>query len=298
MTSEGGNVLREERLPNWMKSKLPGGPNFLKLRTMLRDSTLHTVCEEAHCPNIGECWENLSATFMILGAICTWRCHYCAVTTGRPDPLDPNEPRRLADTVSRLNLRYCVITSVTRDDLDDGGAGVFAECINKIHLEVPNCKIEVLIPDFQGDDQALSKVLATNPDVLNHNIETVPRIFRLVRPKGSYERSIRLLKRSKEISPGIPTKSGMMVGLGETLDELRKTMEELRDVGCDLLTIGQYLRPSKIHYPVKKFYHPDEFSSLKELGENLGFQFVSAGPMVRSSYQAEEQANALKTIPI
>ena len=289
-------MLREERLPKWMKSKMPGGPNFLKLRTLLRDSDLHTVCEEAHCPNIGECWENQAATFMILGDICTWRCHYCAVTTGRPDALNPEEPRRLADTVMRLNLRYCVITSVTRDDLIDGGAGVFAECINQIRFQVPHCNVEVLIPDFQGDDHALSKVLAANPNVLNHNIETVPRIFRFVRPKGSYERSLRLLKRSQELSPKIPTKSGMMVGLGETWDELRKTMEDLREVGCNLLTIGQYLRPSKIHYPVKKFYHPDEFSSLKELGQNLGFQFVASGPMVRSSYQAEEQAMATKAV--
>ena len=289
-------MLREERLPKWMKSKMPGGPNFLKLRTLLRDSDLHTVCEEAHCPNIGECWENQAATFMILGDICTWRCHYCAVTTGRPDVLNPEEPRRLADTVMRLNLRYCVITSVTRDDLIDGGAGVFAECINQIRFQVPHCKVEVLIPDFQGDDNALSKVLAANPNVLNHNIETVPRIFRFVRPKGSYDRSLRLLKRSQELSPEIPTKSGMMVGLGETWDELRKTMEDLREVGCNLLTIGQYLRPSKIHHPVKKFYHPDEFSSLKELGQNLGFQFVASGPMVRSSYQAEEQAMAAKVV--
>lgn len=289
-------MLREERLPKWMKSKMPGGPNFLKLRTLLRESDLHTVCEEAHCPNIGECWENQAATFMILGDICTWRCHYCAVTTGRPYALNPDEPRHLADTVFRLNLRYCVITSVTRDDLVDGGATVFAQCINQIHLRIPSCKVEVLIPDFQGDDNALSTVLGANPTVLNHNIETVPRIFRSVRPKGNYERSLRLLKRSQELSPRIPTKSGIMVGLGETWEELRETMEDLREVGCNLLTIGQYLRPSKIHHPVKKFYHPDEFSSLKELGEKLGFQFVASGPMVRSSYQAEEQAIATKTV--
>ena len=291
-------MLREERLPVWMKSKMPGGPNFLKLRTMIRDSALHTVCEEARCPNIGECWENLSATFMILGDICTWRCHYCAVTTGKPMAVNNAEPQRLADTVSRLNLRYCVITSVTRDDIADGGAGIFAECIREIHLQASHCKIEVLIPDFKGDDQALAKVLAANPDVLNHNIETVPRIFRMVRPKGSYERSILLLKHAREIFPEIPTKSGIMVGLGETWDELRETMEDLREVGCELLTIGQYLRPTKVHFPLKKFYHPTEFDALKEMGENLGFRFVASGPLVRSSYKAEEQAIAAKAISI
>ena len=210
---------------------MPSGERFHHLRSLMRQGDLHTVCEEAHCPNIGECWDRLTATFMVLGDTCTWRCHYCAVKTGRPDPVDLDEPERLARTVERLGLRYTVITSVTREDLPDGGAGVFADCILRIRDYVPGCKVEVLIPDFKGNDDSLSMVLEAGPDVLNHNIETVRRVFRRVRPKGSYDRSLRLLERAAQMAPSIPTKSGMMVGLGETLDEIRETMQDLRDVG-------------------------------------------------------------------
>ena len=286
----------ERRLPEWLKVPMPGGGNFLKLRALLREGDLHTVCEEAHCPNIGDCWQRLTATFMILGDTCTWRCHYCAVKTGRPQGLDLEEPERLARTVERLGLRYCVITSVTREDLPDGGAGIFAECIRRINRYVPDCKVEVLIPDFKGDDAALEMALEAGPNVLNHNIETVRRVFRRVRPKGDYDRSLRLLKRAGEIAPHIPTKSGMMVGLGETWEELLETMEELRGVGCQLLTVGQYLRPSAIHFPLQKFYHPDEFAVLQQEGMKRGFRHVASGPLVRSSYHADEQAAAARVV--
>lgn len=275
---------------------MPGGPNFLEVRGLLRQSALHTVCEEARCPNIGECWERRTATFMVLGDICTRRCHYCAVTTGRPLGLDLEEPERLARTVQRLGLRYCVITSVNRDDLPDGGASVFVGCIERIREHVPECKVEVLIPDFCGNWEALGSVMEAEPDVLNHNIETVRRVFRRVRPKGEYDRSLALLARAKEISPGAVTKSGMMVGLGETFDEIVETMRDLRAVGCDLLTVGQYLRPSAVHYPVARFYTPEEFEAIRLEGERLGFRHVASGPLVRSSYHAEEQAMAARVV--
>ena len=256
---------------------MPSGERFHHLRSLMRQGDLHTVCEEAHCPNIGECWDRLTATFMVLGDTCTWRCHYCAVKTGRPDPVDLDEPERLARTVERLGLRYTVITSVTREDLPDGGAGVFADCILRIRDYVPGCKVEVLIPDFKGNDDSLSMVLEAGPDVLNHNIETVRRVFRRVRPKGSYDRSLRLLERAAQMAPSIPTKSGMMVGLGETLDEIRETMQDLRDVGCKLLTIGQYLRPSPIHWKLDRFYTPQEFDDLAA----MGWATPTAGPLVR-----------------
>jgi lipoic acid synthetase len=275
-----------------MKVRAPGGPNYLQLRSLLRQAELHTVCEEAHCPNIGDCWERQTATFMILGDTCTWRCHYCAVKTGRPQGLDMEEPQRLARTVERLGLRYCVITSVTREDLPDGGASLFAACIQQIRERAPRCKVEVLIPDFKGNDEALATVLDAGPDVLNHNIETVRRVFRRVRPKGQFDRSLRLLGRSEELAPHIPTKSGMMVGLGETWEELLETMGDLREVGCSLLTVGQYLRPSPVHFPLQKFYAPSEFAALRDEGLRLGFRHVAAGPLVRSSYHADEQAAA------
>ena len=287
----------ERRFPPWMKVPMSGGPGFLELRQRLRSAELHTVCEEAHCPNIGECWERKSATFMVLGDICTRACRYCAVTSGKPQGLDLEEPARLAHTVAHLGLRYCVITSVDRDDLPDGGASIFAECIRRVREALPTCHVEVLIPDFQGNWQALQSILEAGPAVLNHNIETVRRVFKSVRAKGRYDLSLELLRRSKEMASHIPTKSGMMVGLGESMDELAETMADLRTVDCDLLTIGQYLRPSKAHVPMKRFYHPDEFALLQETGLKLGFRHIASGPLVRSSYHADEQHQGLALDP-
>jgi lipoic acid synthetase len=235
---------------------------------------------------------------MILGAICTRRCRYCAVTTGRPIGIDLEEPDRLARTVQRLDLRYCVITSVNRDDLADGGALIFAMCIGKIRQFVPDCKVEVLIPDFDGNHAALGTVMRAKPDVLNHNIESVPRVFRMVRPRGDYNRSLELLAKAKELAPDVPTKSGIIVGMGEIVDELVQTMKDLRSVGVELLTIGQYLRPSEKHVPVSKFYRPDEFLELKRIGEELGFRHMASGPLVRSSYHADEQHATASRSPI
>ena len=272
-----------------MKSRMPGGPNFLELRDLIRGSQLHTVCEEARCPNIGDCWERRTATFMILGDICTRACAYCAVTTGTPVGLDLQEPGRLAETVERMGLRYAVITSVNRDDLPDGGAFIFAQCIRQVRRRLPACKVEVLIPDFCGDWDALAAVMDAVPDTLNHNIETVRRIFPRVRPKGDYDQSLELIARARGLVPGGVTKSGMMVGLGETWSEILETMRDLRAVDCDLLTIGQYLRPSPGHAPISKWYTPDEFDELRGEGEALGFRHVASGPLVRSSYHADEQ---------
>ena len=273
---------------------MPGGANYIELHNLLRQSELHTVCEEARCPNIGDCWDRRSATFMILGDICTRRCHYCAVTTGKPLTLDLEEPQRLARTVEKLALRYCVITSVNRDDLPDGGAFIFAQCIQQIRRRVPGCEVEVLIPDFQGSEQALRTVMNASPDVLNHNIETVERTFHSVRPKGDYHQSLELLALAKGMAPEGVTKSGMMVGLGEEWDEIVQTMKDLRSVDCDLLTIGQYLRPSPKHHTLEKFYTPQEFDDLRIEGERLGFRHVASGPLVRSSYHADEQSAAAR----
>jgi lipoic acid synthetase len=282
------------RLPSWFKVPMPGGPNFNAVQDILKQGDLHTVCQEARCPNIGECWEAGSATFMVLGDICTRRCHYCAVKTGRPSGLDLGEPYRLARTVERLGLRYCVITSVNRDDLADGGAAIFAQCIRQVRERVAGCRVEVLIPDFEGSLAALDTVMQAVPDVLNHNIETVLRVFHSVRPKGDYHRSLELLASAKEIAAGAVTKSGMMVGLGEERNEITQTMKDLRSVGCDLLTIGQYLRPSPKHHPLAKFYTPQEFEELRQEGESLGFSHVASGPLVRSSYHAQEQFAAAR----
>ena len=282
----------DRRLPQWLKVRMPGGPNYLELRDLLRGGQLHTVCEEAHCPNIGECWERGTATFMVLGDICTRACAYCAVTTGVPTGLDLGEPVRLAETVERMGLKYAVITSVNRDDLPDGGAFIFAQCIHQIRKRLPSCKVEVLIPDFCGNWDALATVMAAVPDTLNHNIETVRRIFHRVRPKGDYDQSLELLARAKALDPAAVTKSGMMVGLGETWDEIIDNMRELRSVGCDLLTIGQYLRPSDRHVPLARWYTPQEFDELRQEGEALGFRHVASGPLVRSSYHADEQHQA------
>ena len=283
---------KSRRLPEWLKVRAPGGPNYIELKNLMRGNELHTVCEEAHCPNIGTCWERGTATFMILGDICTRACAYCAVTTGRPGTLDLDEPDRLADTVVRMGLRYVVITSVNRDDLPDGGAFMFSKCISEIRKRLSNCKIELLIPDFEGNWEALETVMAAKPDTLNHNIETVRRIFDRVRPKGDFTQSLELLARVKEIDPDAVTKSGMMVGLGETWEEILVNMRELRSVNCDLLTIGQYLRPSEKHIALAKWYTPEEFEELKQEGLALGFKHVASGPLVRSSYHADEQHEA------
>ena len=283
---------KSRRLPEWLKVRAPGGPNYIELKNLMRGNELHTVCEEAHCPNIGTCWERGTATFMILGDICTRACAYCAVTTGRPGTLDLDEPDRLADTVVRMGLRYVVITSVNRDDLPDGGAFMFSKCISEIRKRLSNCKIELLIPDFEGNWEALETVMAAKPDTLNHNIETVRRIFDRVRPKGDFTQSLELLARVKEIDPDAVTKSGMMVGLGETWGEILVNMRELRSVNCDLLTIGQYLRPSEKHIALAKWYTPEEFEELKQEGLALGFKHVASGPLVRSSYHADEQHEA------
>ena len=288
-------MVAQRRLPAWLKVRAPGGPNFLELKQLIRGSGLHTVCEEAHCPNIGSCWERRTATFMILGDICTRACAYCAVTTGRPAGLDMGEPSRLADTAMRMGLRYVVITSVNRDDLADGGSFIFAQCIRQVRRRLPACKVEVLIPDFCGNWEALTTVMDAAPDTLNHNIETVRRVFRRVRPKGDYDQSLELLERAKAFSPAGITKSGMMVGLGETWDEILETMGDLRSAGCDLLTIGQYLRPTSKHAPMARWYTPEEFDELKREGESLGFRHVASGPLVRSSYHADEQHEAALT---
>ena len=289
-------VLRP-RLPDWLKVKMPGGLRYIELKQLMRDSQLHTVCEEAHCPNIGECWERSAATFMILGDICTRACAYCAVTTGRPGAVDFGEPFRLAATVKRMELKYCVITSVNRDDLPDGGASVFAACIKQVQAGVPGCKVEVLIPDFQGNWDALATVVAARPHVLNHNIESVERVFHRVRPKGDYHQTLELFRQAKAIDPNTVTKSGIIVGMGETLDELLQTMQDLRSVDCDLLTVGQYLRPSLKHIAIDRFYTPDEFAEIRLAGESMGFKHVAAGPLVRSSYHADEQHEAAMVSP-
>ena len=282
-------MIVQRKLPPWLKVKAPGGANYIELRGLMRKGGLHTVCEEAHCPNIGTCWDRRTATFMVLGDICTRACAYCAVKSGKPKPPDLQEPARLAETVERMGLNYAVITSVDRDDLPDAGAFIFAQCIRQIRRKVPSCKVEVLIPDFYGDRQALVKVLDAAPDTLNHNIETVSRIFRRVRPKGDYDRSLELLYRAKAIAPGAVTKSGMMVGLGETWDEIIETMRDLRTVNCDLLTIGQYIRPSDKHIALSQWYSPQEFTELSCEGKRMGFRHVASGPLVRSSYHADDQ---------
>ena len=268
---------------------MPSGPNYLELRDLLRGNGLRTVCEEARCPNIGGCWERRTATFMVLGDICTRACAYCAVTTGVPTGLDLQEPARLAETVVRMGLKYVVITSVNRDDLPDGGAFIFAQCIRQIRKRLPACKVEVLIPDFCGDWDALATVMAAVPNTLNHNIETVRRVFHRVRPRGDYDQSLELLSRARGLDPTAVTKSGMMVGLGETWDEIIQTMRDLRAVDCDLLTIGQYLRPSQKHIALAKWYTPQEFEELAVEARSLGFRHVASGPLVRSSYHADEQ---------
>ena len=282
-----------DRKPPWVKVRFPGGPNYIRLKGLIRGERLHTVCEEAHCPNIGECWEAGTATFMILGDTCTRSCGFCAVKTGRPGALDKLEPMRVAHAVREMRIQHAVVTSVNRDDEPDGGAAIFAETIRRIRKLSPGTSVEVLIPDFMGNWDALAAVMAARPEILNHNTETVPRLYRRVRHKARYERSLELLRRAKELDPRAVTKSGLMVGLGETKHELLLVMADLVDVGCDALTIGQYLRPSPKHAPLVRYYHPEEFAELKEAGLRLGFKHVEAGPLVRSSYHAERQVPGL-----
>jgi lipoic acid synthetase len=280
------------RKPPWLKVRAPGGPNYMQLRGLMRAENLHTVCEEARCPNIGECWEDRTATFMILGDVCTRRCGFCAVSHGQPTWEDWGEPDRVGRTVARMGLRHVVVTSVNRDDLADGGAGIFARTIAAIRREAAGCRVEILIPDFQGSAGALETVLEARPDVLNHNVETVPRLYREVRPGARYERSLELFDRARRHATRPVTKSGIMLGLGETADELAVTMRDLRDAGVQLLTLGQYLRPSAAHLPVVRYVPPDEFRALAARGEALGFRHVEAGPLVRSSYHARRQVDA------
>jgi lipoic acid synthetase len=274
---------------------MPAGETYFALKGLVRQHRLHTVCEEAMCPNIGECWNQRSATFMLLGDTCTRSCGFCAVKTGRPGALDAQEPERVAEAIALLNLRYAVITSVNRDDVRDGGSHIFAATIRAVRRRLPGCRVEVLIPDFKGNWQALATVVEACPDVLNHNMESIARLYHKVRPQAKYEQSLELLRRVKQLNPAMRTKSGLMVGLGEAPDEIVETMRDLRHVACDLLTIGQYLRPSPQHLPVERYYHPEEFTTLKQQGEALGFTHVEAGPLVRSSYHAAAQEAAAGT---
>lgn len=284
----------QEPKPDWIRIKLTTGDNYQDIKQMMRSKTLHTVCEEARCPNIYECWANRTATFMILGDICTRACRFCAVNTGLPTELDLQEPQRVAEAAEQMNLRHCVVTSVARDDLKDGGAGIFAGTIKAIRERLPLCSVEVLIPDFQGDEEALRIVMEAKPDILNHNIETVERLSDRVRAKAKYRRSLELLRRAKAMKPEIPTKSSIMLGVGEEWEEILQAMEDLRAVDCDILTIGQYLQPSPQHLRVEKYYKPEQFAELKEEGMKRGFSHVESGPLVRSSYHAHEQVNSAK----
>ena len=282
-------ALRHPERPPWLKVRFPAGENYERLRVLMRDQELHTVCEEAHCPNIGDCWNRGTATFMILGDTCTRSCGFCAVKTGRPGTVDLGEPRRVALAIQRMGLRHAVITSVNRDELADGGSNIFAETIRWTRKLSPEVTIEVLIPDFKGVWSALQNVLDAQPEILNHNTETVPRFYSTVRPQGNYQRSLELFRQARRMDPGALTKSGLMVGLGETEDELVAVFRDLRDVGVEILTVGQYLRPSPDHLPVVRYWTPEEFASLKQTALALGFRHVESGPLVRSSYHAEEQ---------
>jgi len=278
------------RRPEWLKVRLPGGDNYHELKRLMRGHELHTVCESARCPNIGECWAHRTATFMILGDLCTRRCGFCAVPKGMPQgEVDGEEPERVADAARSMGLRHVVVTSVDRDDLPDGGATIFARTIHALRRAIPEAKVEVLIPDFHGSDASLEIVMRAEPDVLNHNIETVPRLYPVARRGSRYERSLRLLKLAHELKPSIPTKSGLMAGLGETIEEICGVLEDLSHVGVEIVTIGQYLRPSGQQLPVARFYTPKEFAELKREGERRGIRHVESGPLVRSSYHAHEQ---------
>lgn len=278
--------------PEWLKVRAPGSDSYVRLKGIMRDLRLNTVCEDARCPNIGECWHHGTATFMILGDVCTRACSYCAVAHGRPNELDVAEPGRVAEAVERMGLQYAVVTSVDRDDLADGGASIFADTIRLTRARVPACRIEVLIPDFRGSEPSLHAVLDAGPDVLNHNVETVPRLYRMARSGGRYPRSLELLDRARRYRRDIATKTGIMVGLGEEEAEVLAVFEDLRRVGVSILTIGQYLAPSSAHARMVRYYHPDEFLALKRKALDMGFVHVESGPLVRSSYHAHEQADA------
>jgi lipoic acid synthetase len=283
---------RPQPKPAWLKARAPLGDNYHDLKKLARTLDLHTVCESAQCPNIGECWNHKTATFMLLGNLCTRRCGFCAVPKGKPEPLDWDEPRRVAEAVATLGLKHAVVTSVNRDDDNMGGAKIFAETIREIRRQAPGCQVEVLIPDFQGHDDCLKTVIDAKPEVLNHNTETVPRLYRAVRSGARYERTLRLLENVKRFSPGMVSKTGLMAGLGETMDELLQVFGDLAARGVDILTVGQYLRPSKDHLPIARYYTPDEFAFLKREALKLGFRHVESGPLVRSSYHAHEQAES------
>jgi lipoic acid synthetase len=282
----------DTRRPDWLRVRLPGGPNYSELKGIMRGLELHTVCEEARCPNIGECWEARTATFMVLGDTCTRACGFCAVKTGRPGVLDLGEPIRVAEAVERMGLKHAVITSVNRDELEDGGASIFAGTIRQIRKRIPECGIEVLIPDFMGNEAALRTVMHARPDILNHNIETVPRLYPQVRPKARYERSLEVLQRAKRIDATVFTKSGLMLGLGEEIDEVIQVFRDLRAHDVEILTVGQYLRPTANHLPIVRYVTPDEFAELKVEALKLGFRHVESGPLVRSSYHAANQVPA------
>ena len=279
--------------PPWLRVRAPGGPNYIRLKGLMRQWNLHSVCEEAHCPNIGECWQDLTATFMILGEICTRNCGYCAVAHGRPTWEDREEPERVGRAVGELVIEYVVITSVNRDDLADGGAGAFAATVRAIRRTAPRCRVELLIPDFQGDPSALAAVIDAAPDVLNHNTETVPRLYKVARHGGRYARTLELFRRARRAAPGLLTKSGLILGLGEERDELVATLRDLREADVNILTLGQYLRPSPRHLPVARYYAPEEFAELAGIGLDLGFAHVESAPLVRSSYHAKRQVQGL-----
>ena len=287
---DGGDVIPfRQRKPPWLKVKAPGGPNYRRLDALIGKQRLHTVCEEASCPNIGECWERGTATFMILGDICTRRCGFCNVQSGVPEVLDRAEPLRVAYAVQQMGLRHCVVTSVDRDDLPDGGAGIFADTIQAIRRRAPDCAVEVLTPDFRGQEMPLARVIDARPDVFNHNVETVPRLYPIARRGSDFLRSCRVLENARQMDPDVITKSGLMVGLGETMEEMLEAFAILRSHGVRVLTVGQYLRPSERHLAVVRYWHPDEFAALEREAYALGFESVASGPLVRSSYHADEQ---------
>ena len=281
-----------ERKPSWLKVKAPGGDNYIRLKHMMKELNLHSVCEEAHCPNIGECWQHGTATFMILGSVCTRNCAYCAVAHGRPPEYDIEEPNRVGEAIARMQLRHAVITSVDRDDLPDFGAYIFAETIRQIHQRLPECSVEVLVPDFQGNHDSIRTVLEARPEIYNHNTETVPRLFKKARPGGRYERVLEIFRIAKRIAPDIPTKTGIILGLGETNEEVVEVMKDLRRVNVDILTLGQYLRPSDAHIELDRYVTPEEFRWFYDTGMAMGFKHVESGPLVRSSYHAWEQVQA------
>jgi len=289
---ETGNASARGRLPEWFRVPAPGSAGYRALKDLMRGLDLHTVCESARCPNIGECWNLGTATFMILGDICTRSCGFCAVKTGRPEGLDTEEPERVGKAVQMMRLRHAVVTSVNRDELPDGGAKIFAETIYAVRRLCPDTRVEVLIPDFQGDWDALALVMRARPDILNHNVETVPRLYQIMRPQARYDRSLELLQQAKVQAPDVPTKSGIMVGAGEIVNEVCETIKDIAEQNTDILTVGQYLQPSAQHVPIARFYHPDEFADLKDYALGLGFAHVESGPLVRSSYHAADQVDS------